>query len=111
MYKEHCKHYQGIMEKSCGANVDWDKMFGSVCGCIKKEDTTCKKFELYTDEEFKRLEEAQELSTKEFIESFKSGTSVCCHAPVDNSRVIKDGQHKNHGPRYCSKCRKLLFVV
>ena len=37
--------------------------------------------------------------------------SPCCNAPIDKSQVIRSGPHKNHGPRYCSKCGKLVFRV
>lgn len=37
--------------------------------------------------------------------------SNCCEAPIDYSQVIEKGRYKNHGPRYCSKCKKCLFMV
>jgi ribonuclease HI len=42
-----------------------------------------------------------------------AGLSQCCEAPLDTSRVIhRPGhRHHNHGPRYCSKCGKLAFMV
>ena len=39
------------------------------------------------------------------------GISSCCKAPIDESQVIRTGQHKNHGPRFCSKCKKMVFRV
>jgi hypothetical protein len=37
--------------------------------------------------------------------------SPCCKAPIDESKVIKKGIHVGHGPRYCSKCKKFIFLV
>ena len=37
--------------------------------------------------------------------------SPCCSVPIDESAVITDGKYKGHGPRYCSKCRAVLFLV
>lgn len=39
------------------------------------------------------------------------GTSSCCGAPIDTSHVIPSGRHMGHGPRYCSKCGRCLFMV
>lgn len=37
--------------------------------------------------------------------------SVCCGAELDCSHVIPGGPHKGHGPRYCSKCGKVVYIV
>lgn len=37
--------------------------------------------------------------------------SNCCEAPIDYSQVIEKGRYKNHGPRYCSKCNRCLYLV
>jgi hypothetical protein len=37
--------------------------------------------------------------------------SPCCEAPIDESRVIRDGCYKGHGPRFCSKCGELVYMV
>lgn len=50
-----------------------------------------------------RLEEA--------ADRIGAGLSPCCGAPIDTSRVIKTGRHKNHGPRFCSECRRCCFMV
>lgn len=39
------------------------------------------------------------------------GLTSCCEAPVDYSQVIEKGRYKNHGPRFCSKCRRCLYQV
>jgi hypothetical protein len=43
--------------------------------------------------------------------SDKVKLSSCCNAPYDESHVIKEGRHKGHGIRYCSKCGRPLFMV
>jgi hypothetical protein len=47
----------------------------------------------------------------EFMECLKKGISTCRKAPIDESHVIKTGRHKNHGPRFCSKCKRCVFMV
>jgi hypothetical protein len=41
----------------------------------------------------------------------RRGVSACCEAPIDESRVITSGRHKGHGPRICSRCWKIVFMV
>ena len=60
------------------------------------------------------------------VDLMLKGLSSCCEAPLDTSKVINSdqlknhgtlfwvinsGQFKNHGPRFCSKCKRLCFVV
>lgn len=42
---------------------------------------------------------------------FGEKLSSCCNAAIDKSHVITSGRHKGHGPRYCSKCGRCLFMV
>lgn len=37
--------------------------------------------------------------------------SSCCEAEIDESHVIKSGPCKGHGKRFCSKCKKLVYMV
>ena len=37
--------------------------------------------------------------------------SPCCKAPLDKTQVIQSGKYKNHGPRFCSKCKRVVFMV
>jgi hypothetical protein len=39
------------------------------------------------------------------------GLTACCNAELDQSRVITSGRHAGHGPRMCSKCGKVVFIV
>jgi hypothetical protein len=52
-----------------------------------------------------------EAKFKRSMDLMHKGLSSCCEAPFDTSQVIKGGKYKNHGPRFCSKCRKLCFMV
>jgi hypothetical protein len=45
------------------------------------------------------------------FELIARGLSPCCEALLDMSQVITSGAHKGHGPRICSKCRKVVMVV
>lgn len=48
---------------------------------------------------------------KDFEKCFCDGISNCCRVPIDDSLVISEGKYKNHGPRYCSKCKRLLYQI
>jgi len=39
------------------------------------------------------------------------GMSNCCNAPLDCSHVIRSGSYEGHGPRFCSKCKRVVFWV
>ena len=45
------------------------------------------------------------------IDCMKKGISSCCKAPIDESQVIKEGQYKGHGRRFCSACGKLTSMA
>lgn len=67
----------------------------------------CEKFQATTPEEIAARDEA----FKHAMECHKRGVSSCCEAPLDTSNVHTEGPYKGHGPRYCSKCRKVQFIV
>jgi hypothetical protein len=52
-----------------------------------------------------------EKEDEEFMDCMRKNISPCCKAKIDDSHVILDGRYKNHGPRYCSKCGTLVFIV
>lgn len=56
---------------------------------------------------------SQQMATrKAAAERLDLSVSWCCQAPIDESRVISaKGRHNGHGPRYCSRCKQLLFRV
>ena len=67
----------------------------------------CDLYEPRTREEI----EAEDKVFQRTMELMKQGLSSCCEAPIDTSHVIPSGQYKNHGPRYCSECGRLTYMV
>jgi hypothetical protein len=67
----------------------------------------CKKYEALTEKEIQAELDDHERTMRLMME----GLSSCCEAPIDESQVIAEGQHKGHGPRFCSKCKKLAYMV
>ena len=39
------------------------------------------------------------------------GLSDCCEAAIDERAVITAGRNKGHGPRFCSACKRCLYMV
>lgn len=68
---------------------------------------TCVKLELLSAEEIA----ADEAAHQRTMDLMRLGLSSCCEAPIDESQVIRSGRHKGHGPRFCSKCRRCVFMV
>lgn len=128
-----CRHFSGMQGNSCKAGVRFEdvkldhdpikyqyghngKPRGSVYSssrsfpCLGKYNVggaTCEKRELYTKEEIA----AQKADRERMKDLMSRGLTSCCEAPIDESRVIRSGAHKGHGPRFCSKCGKLAFIV
>lgn len=121
-----CNHYNGLTNKQCDAGVEYDSV-ATTADVTRSDGTThpakrfpcfaegqewhgdgpCGKCQMPTEEEIAE----QEASASRKFDLLRKGLSDCCEAPVDESRVIKEGRHKGHGRRYCSKCGKCLFVV
>lgn len=74
---------------------------------IAKEGCACDKYEPYTAKEL--LEQEKEFDR--VMDCMKRQVSECCESPYDEHQVIKEGEYKGHGTRYCSKCGKPLFRV
>lgn len=72
-----------------------------------------------TDEEYEELQKSDQPITEAQKHSMRAramnlhnqGLSDCCKAPIDESRVIKEGAFAGHGWRECSKCGDLLYCV
>ena len=47
----------------------------------------------------------------DMMHNITEGLPPCYGADIDESEGILSGPHKGRGPRYCSKCHKLLFRV
>lgn len=122
-----CKHIGGSLHKAssdpteaCLAGVSYYELMKidelGVLGCCcrvpcggKTGDSihTCDKYQPLSEQEIQAEIDAWEETTR----CLQEGISNCCKAPIDESRAIKEGPHKGHGPRYCSKCRKLAYIV
>jgi len=104
MNSKTCRHFTGIMAKKCGAGIAYEHPLQVVC--IGRPGT-CDSYAPFTAQEIA----ADEVSNKRDMDLFQKGLSSCCEAPIDTSRVITEGRHKGHGARYCSKCKRLCFMV
>lgn len=102
MYKP-CKHYNGLTNKKCAAGIEYKRPINNCSG----NDNSCDKYETYTPEEIAK----QEAQHKLFMDRMQQGLSSCCGAELDKSRVITEGRHKGHGPRFCTKCKRVAFLV
>ncbi len=78
---------------------------GSLVRGVKVE--ACDKYTPLTEQDIR----AREAEHERLMDCLRRNVSTCCQAPIDESCVIRDGEHKGHGPRYCSKCKKLVYMV
>lgn len=112
-----CKHFNGLSNKCCRAGIDYgtvrvvdDPPPGASFPCIPHMNTmgaTCDKAEFPTEAEIDAAIERGERALRLIAEN----KSPCCEAEIDCRRVIPAGRHKGHGPRFCSRCGKLVFMV
>lgn len=90
-------------------------MYGCMCRlpCVNLSSSEndniqhCDDFIAPTDEEIQMEIKLHE----EAIECIEKNISPCCKASINESHIIKSGQYKNHGPRFCSECGKLVYMV
>jgi hypothetical protein len=104
-----CRHFTGTQNDRCEAGISYKEARSAPpkLPCLADEGETCEKYSAWTQEEL----DEQEADLKRRMDRMAAGLSGCCEAPLDVSRVIPSGRHKGHGPRYCSKCKKLAFMV
>jgi len=122
-----CRYYRSpAMHESCEKGRVYDEVnrrdelgstgcmlrmpcLGDTQGSVVRGQTIepCDLHEPHTREEI----EAEDKAFQRAMELMKQGLSSCCEAPIDTSHVIPDGKHKNHGPRYCSECGRLAYMV
>lgn len=114
-----CVHFTGVQNETCEAGVRYRDVAGgrshlAVLPCLppmphKAHETpaTCASKRLPTEAEIA----ASEAEFEQAMERLRRGVSSCCEAEIDESQVITSGRHKGHGPRYCTACRKLVFMV
>ena len=67
----------------------------------------CDKYQAVSEEEIQAELDSHERTIKLMMQ----GLSSCCEAAIDESHVIASGEHKGHGPRFCSKCKKVVYMV
>jgi hypothetical protein len=99
-----CRHFTGIQNETCDAKVKYPHI--SVLPCYG-EHGECSGYSPLTVEELA----AKEAEQQRHIDLMRQGLSSCCEAPFDTSQVITSGRFKNHGPRFCSKCKRVCFMV
>jgi hypothetical protein len=113
-----CRHFNGIQHKECKAGICYLDVrktptypnTGASFPCLpdsNKESATCSKFDPFTQEEIAKMDAESARVTSLILRDL----SPCCEAAIDKSRVIPSGQHKGHGPRFCSACKKLVYMV
>lgn len=134
-----CRHFNGTIHDRCEAGVAYELVALAhdpieyrsgrkrPDGTVKVEPTvyahrrsipclgpdrnfggaSCCRYAPFTAEEIA----SEEAEFERTFDLMKRGLSSCCEAPFDERAVITSGRHQGHGPRYCSKCGKLAFMV
>jgi hypothetical protein len=97
-----CRHFTGIQNNICEGGLEYPTTDLPCWG-----EHQCGKYSPLTAEELAE----KEAQLKRHMELMRQGLSGCCEAPFDTSHVLTSGRFKGHGPRYCSKCKALCFVV
>jgi hypothetical protein len=104
---KRCKHFNGTQNFRCHAGVPYHTV--RPWPCLGDPDRhECELYEVLTAEEL----QAKDKATEAAIGALARGLSPCCESPLDLSHVIPEGlPHAGHGPRFCSKCHKVVFIV
>lgn len=127
-----CRHFTGLLHASedrtvtCKAGISYyhlmkiDELGSRGCMCRtpctgKKPGTEirghkvayCPKYEAMTEQDIKEELDGWEQTKMALM----NNVSSCCYAELDESQVIQEGPHAGHGPRFCSKCKKVAFMV
>ena len=125
--KGSCRHFINVRDnKECKAGMVYDevtkrKELGER-GCMLRLPCTgkdvgtvtrghavqcCSNYDSLTAEEI----EKEEKDIHRILDQIKKGLSPCCGVAIDESCVITKGQYKGHGPRFCSKCKRVVYMV
>ena len=114
---KRCIHFDRVVgySKKCNAGICYSDIEDKNISRLRNipcfgwigVTTICEKYQPPTVEEL----EAQARKHKRVMDLFARDLSTCCEAPIDKSQVIQSGTYKNHGPRFCSKCGKLAYMV
>lgn len=105
-----CRHFNGVQNKECDNKIKYPEGGIKMLACFGPGvslELRCDGYNPLTPEEL----DAKEAEFQRHMDLMRQGLSSCCEAPFDTSQVITKGQFKNHGPRFCSKCHKLCFMV
>ena len=106
-----CKHYSTMISNDqCKAGVQYSfpPLKPLDYPCFGKNIDQCEKRESFSAAEIK----AEKKRTSELLRLINEGISPCCNAPIDESQVIvQGGPLDGQGPRFCSKCKKVVYVV
>ena len=113
---ETCQHFTGIQHRRCKMEVCYDHVRGDkpyALACFHDERWEeggrphCTSYLAMTEEQVA----AEEAEFERDLALIAKKLSPCCEAPFDESQVITSGRHKNHGPRFCSKCKRVVMWV
>jgi hypothetical protein len=111
-----CQHFTGIQSKCCKAGIPYSSVRGSApysLSCLRDDHwhaggrPPCAEYIAQTREQV----DAEDAEFKRRIELHAKGLSGCCEAALNTRQVITSGRHKGHGPRFCSKCGAIAFLV
>lgn len=100
-----CRHFNGVMNDLCRSKIKYPPDHNICFGQIG--DIECGGYNPLSAEELV----AKEAEQQRHMDLMRQSLSGCCEAPFDTSQVITSGKYKNHGTRFCSKCKQLLFMV
>lgn len=76
--KSHCKHWRGSVEDICDAGLNWREITGGEmtgimrrCPCVNgNQPVSCDKFEAYTEEELRQIEQETEELFAQTVKEF-----------------------------------------
>lgn len=100
-----CRYFNGTSNGECENGIEYPK--ARLLPCFGEGDSECVSYSPLNAEELA----AKEAEHLRYIDLTRRGLSTCCEAELDVSQVIPSGKYKNHGPRFCSKCKRLCFMV
>jgi hypothetical protein len=115
-----CQHFTGRdfngESDKCAKGICYGTVVGAApysISCIRNEHwiegdrPACSSYEARTEAQV----DAEEARQARAFELLGRGLSECCEAPIDESQVISTPPHIGHGPRFCSKCKRVAFWV
>lgn len=105
---KYCRHFNGLINNFCKAGIGYESVrLNKGIPCFATGGKECESYQPYSPEELESKNKARD----RFVNLLSKGLSDCCEAPIDQSQVISDGRYKGHGRMFCSKCKRVVFVV